>query len=137
MRIKTLRFKKFFIIFIFLIAVMAAYFVLIKPSTVSAVTSCSDTCSSGQRRCSGSGYQVCGNYDSDYCYEWSSVIACSSGYACQNGSCVRSCSDQCSSGARRCSGASGYQTCVKGSSGCYVWGSANSCSSGYACQNGS
>ncbi len=56
---------------------------------VAQTQSCSDTCSvNGSKQCSGSGYQICGNYDSDSCLEWSSVTACSSGYTCSNGACA-------------------------------------------------
>ena len=50
---------------------------------------CSDQCSpSGARQCSGDGYRVCGNYDSDKCLEWSTVTACKTGETCSDGACV-------------------------------------------------
>jgi hypothetical protein len=55
---------------------------------------CSSVCSnecvmSGATQCSGTtGYQTCGNYDSDSCLEWSTTVtACPSGQTCSNGSC--------------------------------------------------
>ncbi len=73
--------------------------------------SCINECSySGQRRCACSTqYQICGNYDSDPCLEWSSLINCPSGQVCQNGQCVTpppTCTDECSyisQKERRCS----------------------------------
>ena len=54
---------------------------------------CWDECSyTGQKRCADSSkYQTCGNYDSDYCLEWSSSQSCPSGQACQDGQCVSQC----------------------------------------------
>jgi hypothetical protein len=56
--------------------------------------SCSDDCSTGQKKCIGNGYQVCGSYDNDSCLEWGSIIACSANTICQNGNCIQQkCSD--------------------------------------------
>jgi hypothetical protein len=51
--------------------------------------SCTDECSySGQTRCYNSERrQVCGNYDSDSCLEWSSSYSCSGSTSCGYGSC--------------------------------------------------
>ena len=43
---------------------------------------CSNQCSSGQRRCRDSGYQVCG-YSEAGCLDWNSVITCGSGEVCR------------------------------------------------------
>jgi len=51
---------------------------------------CQNECSQvGLKKCSGNGYQTCGNYDTDNCLEWSSVIACAANTICQNGSCIQ------------------------------------------------
>jgi hypothetical protein len=51
--------------------------------------SCANECNtSGQKQCSGNGWQVCGNYDSDSCLEWSSLSACAGNQLCQNGNCI-------------------------------------------------
>lgn len=57
------------------------------------VRTCTDDCTSGSRRCSGNGYQTCGNYDADVCFEWSSVTNCAAGQTCGNGNCIDSCID--------------------------------------------
>ena len=104
----------------------------------SCVSSCSDECISGAKECSGdAGYRICGNYDSDKCLEWGTVKNCTNSYVCQDGVCVRSCSDECSLGQKQCSGDSAYQICAKNSQGCSVWGVSKDCSFGYGCQNGS
>ncbi|MFH1462636.1 MAG: CARDB domain-containing protein [bacterium] len=51
---------------------------------------CQNECSSTDpKKCSGNGYQVCGNYDSDNCLEWSPVANCAPNNICQNGNCIR------------------------------------------------
>lgn len=60
-------------------------------------TSCQNECfPNGQRRCApgcltGNQYQICGNYDSDSCLEWSSILICPADQICQNGQCVARC----------------------------------------------
>lgn len=50
---------------------------------------CANDCASGAKQCSGNGYQVCGNYDSDSCLEWSKTTDCWSGQVCSSpGSCT-------------------------------------------------
>jgi len=49
---------------------------------------CEDECSArGLRRCFGEGYKICGNFDSDSCYEWSSISSCESDEECSSGRC--------------------------------------------------
>jgi len=56
---------------------------------------CTNTCStSGIKQCSGSGYQTCGNYDSDSCLEWSSITPCGANETCSNGVCSSPCIDK-------------------------------------------
>jgi len=56
---------------------------------VSPQATCQNECSEvGLKRCSGNGYQVCGNYDADSCLEWSSTTNCSVNTICQSGNCV-------------------------------------------------
>ncbi len=50
---------------------------------------CEDECGSiSARACSDSGYKVCGNFDSDSCFEWSRVFSCQQGNTCVDGNCV-------------------------------------------------
>src|SRR3989344_1662811 len=59
---------------------------------VISTTPCVNECTSGDKRCSSDnkGRQTCGNYDTDSCTEWTSIIACNSGETCSNGACVSS-----------------------------------------------
>jgi hypothetical protein len=63
--------------------------------TTEEELSCQNDCSQADaKRCSGSGYQACGNYDDDECLEWSSITSCSTNTVCQNGICIQQkCSD--------------------------------------------
>jgi len=67
----------------------------VPPEEVKPEITCQDGCSTtGLKKCSGNGYQICGNYDTDSCLEWSSIANCSSNTTCQNGICVqRKCTD--------------------------------------------
>jgi cysteine-rich repeat protein len=50
-------------------------------------TGCVHECPSWNvRQCSGNGYQICGNWDSDSCFEWSNITMCSN--TCSKGRCV-------------------------------------------------
>ena len=51
------------------------------------ITTCQDDCVYGSRRCAGNGYQVCGDFDSDSCSEWSQTTSCSYGQTCSQGAC--------------------------------------------------
>ena len=65
--------------------------VLTSTSTTPTCTNDAGCTSSGLKKCSGNGYQTCGNYDiSDSCLEWNSVINCASGQTCSNGQCIAS-----------------------------------------------
>lgn len=59
-------------------------------SCIQRVEPCQDECAqTGIRRCSNDDYQICGNYDTDSCLEWSSVINCPQNTTCQNGICEK------------------------------------------------
>ena len=98
---------------------------------------CTNECSSaGTKQCSGNGYQVCGNYDSDSCLEWSSVTSCGASQLCSNGQCITpppACTDECSSGSTRCNG-NIVQTCGSyDSDSCLEWPSSTTGSGNTAC----
>ncbi len=63
---------------------------------------CVNECSvKGIKRCSGSAYQICENYDEDLCLEWSSTINCPSNAICQDGNCIQ----------QKCSDGTSYNQC--------------------------
>ncbi|MBI4981491.1 hypothetical protein HZC30_08130 [Candidatus Woesearchaeota archaeon] len=49
---------------------------------------CSDKCSSGETKCSGDGWKLCGDYDGNGCVEWGDVINCDADEYCESGECV-------------------------------------------------
>ncbi|MEK6835753.1 MAG: dockerin type I domain-containing protein [Nanoarchaeota archaeon] len=63
-------------------------------------TTCNDECILNTRICSGNGYQICGNYDSDPCTEYSTITPCTQNQICSNGICSGSgiTLDKCSDG---------------------------------------
>ncbi|MDD2731956.1 MAG: hypothetical protein PHI53_02040 [Candidatus Pacebacteria bacterium] len=125
--------------------------------------SCSSECSSGQTRCSDDGHrQVCGNYDSDTCLEWSLPDLCAGDTYCGYGTCSDSqkpqwycssgacyyrcvsdstcgtlCVNECSqSGILRCLG-SNKQTCGNyDADSCLEWGNTISCVGDTSCGYG-
>jgi len=89
------------------------------------ITPCSNDCLiSGNRQCSGNAYKICGNYDSDSCLEWSTIVNCVSGQICSNGNCISNnplCTPKCAN--KEC-----------GDDGC--GGSCGICTLGEICSNG-
>ncbi|MCA9669414.1 MAG: carboxypeptidase regulatory-like domain-containing protein, partial [Myxococcales bacterium] len=65
------------------------------------VQSCTNQCTFGATRCSGSGVQSCVQLPSG-CTDWGSIAPCNSGDTCTGGACVPT--SGCTKGARRCSG---------------------------------
>jgi hypothetical protein len=105
-----------------------------KPHCSNGVCSatCSDECSTGQRRCvSEGGTQSCGQFDGDSCLDWSPVKSCGPKEICQasTGECILSCGGkpcECQPGQAEpckpvgeCSG--GERHCVEGKLGPCEW----------------
>lgn len=56
---------------------------------ITSTPTCTNDCSpSGTKQCSGNGYQFCGNFDSDSCYEWGPATDCGTAKYCSRGSCI-------------------------------------------------
>ncbi len=106
--------------------------------TVTCVDGCENECKSGEKKCADGGMKTCGQYDNDNCTEWSAPEPCATGMKCASDgkSCVKACTDACTSGAKRCSGTGNYQTCEKKSGAlCTTWSAAVSCGTGMKCEN--
>ncbi|MBN2495185.1 MAG: PQQ-binding-like beta-propeller repeat protein [Deltaproteobacteria bacterium] len=101
--------------------------------------SCQDDCDPGERMCEGAGYRSCGYYDADDCLDWSDVVACGGGQACNpsTGQCEAACADECSPGEQRCSrDGAAVELCADwDGDGCQEWGSVMDCLTGQRCQN--
>jgi len=117
-----------------LFPIVLAGFLLVQPfsalilvNTVNAET-CADECAYiGQTETSGDSYRVCGDYDSDCCYEWSPWYTN-----------PPTCADECAYvGQHECSGMSGRTCGDYDSDCCYEWSSWQSCDSQcYYCGDG-
>ncbi len=89
------------------------------------------TCTLGNFRCSGSGFQQC--YQGANGPTWTTTLSCASGTQCQlQGNsiiCIPSGkpADECTPNTKRCLSSSQYQTCLLGPLGNYVWGNNTSC----------
>lgn len=63
------------------------------------VDACDHECENeGQKRCNddGTGVETCGDFDGeDWCFEWGNLTECDDFYACEDGSCVLDCEDEC------------------------------------------
>jgi hypothetical protein len=109
-------------------------------TTNPAPPSCTNECTISERRCSADGkYQICGNYDTDPCTEWSTAYSCPTGQTCQgNGVCTATCTNQCAPSDKMCVSNTSYKTCTLNSdTGCYVWSSLiNQCPYNTTCANG-
>lgn len=107
----------------------------------ACVTACTDACHTGDKQCSGDGFDVCGNYNADPCLEYGGHIACDSGKVCQNGVCVENCQNECTTGGqRRCDpqGTAAYQVCGNwDGDSCLEWSPAlTNCDAGQSCTDG-
>ena len=99
---------------------------------------CADECSSaGAPTCApdGFGVSLCGQYDGDACLDRSSAIPCPLGFGCQNGLCVATCTDECTSGAARCGqDGTSLETCGNfDSDPCLEFGGSLACPGGASC----
>ena len=95
------------------------------------VPTCSDECTSGQRRCSGGAVQTCGNYDGDACREWGGDEFCACG--CSGGTCL---TGACTPGATSTTPCGSCGTQLRVCSGTCVWASSGSCTGQGTCTPG-
>lgn len=101
----------------------------------TCLASCADQCTAGSKQCSSTGGVVECQKLATGCTDWVGPKACSSGQVCSGGACVApgTCTNQCTQGATRCSGAGLQQTCVKLSTGCTDWTFPTLCPAGQLC----
>ena len=108
---------------------------------ISKGTSCQNQCSTqGARQCNGNGWQICGDFDSDSCLEWSSVTACSSTHQCVMGQCkpkTGTCQNKCTNGMLSCGLLDVVMECKDSNGdGCTEWTTKMQCPSSTQCANG-
>ena len=101
----------------------------------SCVPACTDACTQGAKKCSGTGIMTCEKKSGELCTSWSAAASCGTGMKCENNQCVKACTDACTLGAKKCSG-TGIMTCEKKSGElCTSWSAAASCGTGMKCEN--
>lgn len=101
----------------------------------ACLATCADQCTLAAKQCSSTGGVVECQKLATGCTDWVGPAACASGEVCSGGACVPqgTCSNQCTQGATRCSGAGLQQTCVKLTSGCTDWTFPTACGAGQLC----
>ena len=102
------------------------------------VPPCVNTCSEGERRCSGkTDVETC-LLDDDGCFAFGAPKNCASGEVCSGGECVAACVDECEQDERQCVGSTAYALCRVGDTDdCLHFGEAQSCPEGWTCSAGS
>ena len=108
--------------------IILAGFLLAQPIFGLAENLCWDECPyEGYRQDSGDQYRICGDYDSDYCLEWSN-------WQTDGPDCWDECSYQ---GQHQCSGTSGKTCGNYDSDSCLEWSSLQNCDTQcYSCGDG-
>lgn len=101
--------------------------------------SCMDECAPGSRSCDESGgYRVCGQFDSDPCFEFSPPVACPNEFVCELGQCVPPCRDECPVGSAICSNETTVSVCGNFDTDlCLEPGAPIECNAGERCEQGS
>ncbi|HEY3354274.1 MAG TPA: hypothetical protein VGQ83_13560, partial [Polyangia bacterium] len=104
----------------------------------SCLATCASVCAAGTYRCTpdGAGRAACVEA-SDGCWTWGAAVACPGepGQRCSNGGCAAACADECTAGARQCSG-DAFQVCARAADGCARWGAPTPCAATETCSNG-
>jgi hypothetical protein len=100
---------------------------------VSSTAPCTSACTPGETRCEKGQIRLCPT-DTPGCARFSAPEPCPSDKPlCSGDVCAAKCSDQCTSGVRRCRDA-GYQVCGKSDAGCLDWGPVLGCGAGETCR---
>ena len=100
--------------------------------------SCANECTiNGSRKCEGNGYKTCGDYNTDGCLEWGTVVNCGQSQTCSNGFCLDVCENECTAvGAKKCE-LDAIVTCNDyNDDGCLEWGTPVNCDAGLICNGG-
>jgi len=99
---------------------------------------CDDDCpADGELHCHGeAARRRCGQYDSDPCLDWSSLVPCGEDSVCRDGECVASCEDDCEAGAVRCDDETHLARCGNwDQDGCLEWGEPEACAAFHRCDD--
>jgi hypothetical protein len=101
----------------------------------TCVATCSDQCTLGNKTCSNTGGVVECQTLGTGCTDWVGPTMCMNNDVCSGGMCVAHgmCTNQCTSGATRCTAGGQQQTCVQQATGCTDWSFPTACTAGNTC----
>lgn len=98
--------------------------------------SCADLCTDGATICDGAGTRACRVDPATTCRVFGPITTCGNGLLCSGGSCVATCTDQCTAGAKQCSNTGGVVECRKLPSNCTDWVGPTACAVTEVCSGG-
>lgn len=104
------------------------------PDCFGKNSCCIDICTADAVICDGNGTRTC-QKQSNGCLSFGSIAPCN-GLLCSGGSCVATCADQCTQGAKQCSSTGGVVECQRLNTGCTDWVGPTVCPSGQVCSGG-
>lgn len=106
------------------------------PRCFSFAQCCFDLCSDGTMICDTGGVRTCALNPATGCRAFATAQACGGGLLCSGGTCVATCANQCTLGAKQCSSSGSVVECKTLGSGCTDWAVNTNCPQGQACSGG-
>ncbi len=106
------------------------------PQCFGSPLCCLDLCDSNTTICDTAGVRTCAVDPQTGCRAFGQPQACSNGLLCSGGSCVSSCTNQCTQGAKQCSSSGSVVECQQLATGCTDWVVSATCPAGQACSGG-
>ncbi len=97
---------------------------------------CIDLCTASNTICDGAGVRACVADPTSHCLAFGASQPCNNGLVCSGGSCVATCTNQCTVGAKTCSNTGGVVECQALSTGCTDWVGPTMCQTGDVCSGG-
>ncbi len=90
----------------------------------------------GLRKCNGDYILECNNWHNQGYLSFENTTSCGDGYFCDDGECIQSCENQCSTIGRQICSGNKVQVCRVNNSGCLIWQTINTCDSSEQCSLG-
>jgi hypothetical protein len=97
---------------------------------------CQDLCTDGSSICDTAGVKQCRTDPMSGCKSFGAATACTNGLVCSGGSCVATCTNQCTLGAKTCSNTGGVVECQMLATGCTDWIGPTMCMNTEVCSGG-
>ncbi len=106
------------------------------PDCFGTAQCCLDLCDNNTSICDTGGVRTCAVDPQTGCREFAPAQACNNGLLCSGGTCVSSCSNQCTQGMKQCSSSGSVVECQMLATGCTDWVVTSTCPAGQACSGG-